>query len=225
MNRVDVSLATLNDDFNSPGSNVPHVAKLVNVVLGQEGKAEDYEALLDPRLFGVFQDTEHGDARAGSFIVWQRRQHLGPGRQTLIYAAPGRDDVMERYLACKRFKILDTDKTARTMRVVDVLLIAGHRDPKRREELWPIWDHSFLARVDQAHANGRQVIAGCDWNEHRPAVVQEAGLVWHSVGPREIDGFAATPGISFDQLTSLPKATADHHPITGVAHIPTRPWA
>jgi hypothetical protein len=215
---VEVAVATVNDDFNSPGSNVPHVARLADVVLGQEGKAEDYAALLPHDEYDVFQNTET-DALAGSFIVTRKVHEIAPGRARLIYAAPGRPDVMARYLACERVKIYDHEHT-RPLVAAEVLFIAGHRDPRRRAELWPVWDANFRERVERAHDHKLLVIAGCDWNEHNPAVVRNSGLHWYSVGPREIDGFAASPGISFSQLHALPKQTSDHHPIFGVARIP-----
>lgn len=200
MHDLAVDVATVNDNYNSPGSNIEEVLQQHADIVGiQEGKATDYRRRLSYR-YGVHQDTST-EARAGSAIVWDRGINLNAQRRGWTFGvhAPG---LLARFLAWVIF---------RPTGVHPFVVIAAHWPPQRVRGWWHPYELALSARVRYFRARGFLVIVPSDSNQHRHRA-RFAGLVWHSASATSIDGFWTSPRIRVQSVRFLPFGTSDHKP-------------
>lgn len=204
-----LTVATCNDDWASVASNYAEVAG-VDVVLIQEGKRAKYASLVDKRTRGVLQDTSD-PAKAGSVVIWTLAMVLR--QATGLTFAVKASGLLIRYLAWLRA----------TVGGRRVLFIAGHRPPKRTAKWWHPFDLALAARVRAATTVGRLVVVGLDANEGDPQKMASlCGLVWHSTGPKHIDGFLMSKAITMSGIKLLPKGSSDHQPVVATIEIPAK---
>lgn len=201
-----ITVATVNDDWASKGSNYAEVAN-VDVVLIQEGKRADYAKLVDPKTRGVLQDRTSA-ATSGSVIIWTLTAVLM--QKTGLTFGVKAKGLLTRFLAWLRC----------TVGGRRVLFISAHRPPKRARHWWHPFDLALAARVRRALLFRRVVIVGMDANEAMPrTLARMCGLTWHSTGADRIDGFLVSKSVTVKSVRALPKDTSDHQPVVAVMEI------
>lgn len=223
-----LTIATVNDDWASAGSNLGMVVDVrdvnakaaapvdsCDVVMIQEGKRADYHKAAPPS-YDVRQDAST-KARAGSVLIHRRGGHLALTKAgwTFLVKAVG---LLARYLVWGRFNVVDGPARGRKL-----FLGSAHRPPKRAARWWHIFDAALALRCRRARRAGRLVVIGMDANQVEPErLAKMCRMVWHSIPGRCIDGFLASPQIQFVDIRELPKGTSDHHPLVATVVIPAK---
>lgn len=204
----DFTVASVNDDWETPGTNIPEVSRHVDLILAQECKYERHDPL------GSDWGWHHvvaNQAEAGSAVAWKRdvltrrvgsRPPLGQGK--FLGVLPGRAKMLARWGIWNELALVSSPgKRAK--------YLAIHRPPLRYKFLWPAFDAAVAARVHLWRRKGWEVLIGLDANSHNPQPLRRlTGLAWHHVG---IDGLLSSPGLEIHNVRTLPKGTSDHHPV------------
>ncbi len=210
--RTAFTVATINDNFYTPRSNVPHVT--ADVLLAQEVKFENVDQLLGKK-WGVHQDTRRLD-KAGTAIAWNRDEFhhaKGTGKGYALAVRPNGHDLLNRWI-----NYTDLDIDGRTVRMVSV-----HRPPKGDRALWPKFDAHLAAFVDQTRKTHKgPIIIGLDANQGNPqALADKVGLRWVAPGPKSLDGFLVSKGVDVEKIRRRPEGSSDHHPVVAKFSIHT----
>lgn len=206
-NRATFTVATMNDDFGTPKSNIARVKNKADVVLIQEGKRANYDKRLGEK-FGVTQNTT-SEARAGSAITWNKNEVKGGQRGQRIGVTPHGRAMLSRYLTYTDMKI-DGAK---------VRMVSAHRPPARFKSLWPLFDRNLARFAKETKKAGLPIVIGMDANERNPRrLAHLAGLRWHA--PKgSIDGFLTSRDVRFEKVKELKKGSSDHQPVVATFSI------
>lgn len=229
VNYMALVVDVCNDNFNSPGTNVPHLLQHPNpdgtrgfdLLLIQEGKAEHYRQLRDDHgdrllpfdTYGIVQDTR-SKAKAGSVIIYRYRTLAGHtlrhGKWGWTFGVSARG-LLPRWIAW--------------LRLAAGLALSGHAPPERTQRSQPrtllLFHAALRARMTLAVRAGRWVICGMDSNQHGgPSWVHGGRWRWVSARPHSIDGFVVSARVRVDSVTELPKWTSDHNPQRMRCHVP-----
>lgn len=199
--RTSFSVATINDDFNTPKSNLPHVK--ADVLLGQEEKFEHVRKLLGKK-WGVHQAVRREDQQ-GTAVAWNRDVFQHRPKDAAGYAMgvrPHGHALLTRWI-----NYTDLSIDGKQVRMASV-----HRPPKRDSALWPEFDRNLKAFV--AKHDG-PIIIGMDANQENPQrMAKEVGLRWVAPGPGSIDGFLVSKGVHVEHPAHrLKKGSSDHAPV------------
>ncbi len=190
------TVATVNDNFNSPKSNLPHVK--ADVLLAQEAKAVNaHKALSDE--YGVHQNVHRKDQQ-GSAVAWDKDRVKAVKSGYAMGVAPHGAGMLTRWINYTDVKVDG----------VKVRMVSVHRPPKRFKRLWPLFDANLARFVKQSKL---PIVVGLDANERHPAALaRKTGLKW-SAPKGSIDGFLVSEGIHVEKTWRLPKGSSDHHPV------------
>ena len=210
MSHIDFTLVGLNDNFNSPGSNLEEALQHdPDFVFIQEGKGTRYRALRDhedQRLlpygrWAVHQDSS-SEARAGSVVLSRLRPKTRLKKSGFTFGVRARG-LLPRWIAWVK-ALVDACR---------LFLFSAHRPPVRARRWWHPYDLSLWALLRAALAGGWIVIGEMDSNEHGGPPRLPRGLKWVAKG-NDIDGFVLSRSVEvLDGPRLLPKNTSDHHPV------------
>lgn len=191
-----LTIATVNDDFNTPRSNVRHVK--ADVIMVQEAKNENLHKLAKDH-YGVHQNVKRED-QAGSGLLWDKRVGTAKRSGYALGVTPHGAGMLTRWINYTDLKVGDAK----------VRMVSVHRPPARFKRLWPMFDRQLASFVRHSKL---PVVIGLDANERNPqGLAKKCGLHW-SAPKGSIDGFLVSPGISVEKVWRLPKGTSDHHPV------------
>lgn len=200
---VNFSVATVNDDFATPRSNLPRMH--AGIVLGQEVKHVRVRQAMDPREYGTFQDRS-SEARAGSSVSWRKGRFEEVRHGQRLGVEPHGAGMLTRWITFTDVKVEGCT----------VRMVSCHRPPKRFAHLWPEFDRHLAAFVKQTKV---PMVIGMDANQRDPqALARLTGLTWRA--PKgSIDGFLVSDEISVDHLRRLKPGSSDHAPVVGQFHL------
>jgi hypothetical protein len=197
------TVATDNDDFNTPRSNLRHVH--ADVVLVQEAKNEHVRKL-EPKRYGVHQNTHRKD-QAGTAVAWNRdRVHATKSGYRMGVENHGRA-MLNRWI-----NFTDVTIDGQKVRMVSV-----HRPPARFKGLWPEFDRHLAAFVKSSKL---PTIVGMDANQANPQhLAKLTGLRWVAPDRHSIDGFLVSDTVHVEHVRRLAKNSSDHHPVQARFHL------
>lgn len=198
-----ISVVTVNDDFGTRKSNLPHLH--AGVILGQETKVVNSQHALG-KDYGVHQNTDRLDKK-GTTVAWKKDRFHALHSGYAMGVEPHGRGMLNRWI-----NFTDMEVEGKKVRMVSV-----HRPPERFKSLWPLFDKNLADFVKQSKL---PVIIGMDANQHDPkALAKMTGLEWHAP-EGSIDGFLTTPGIKVSHMRRLNKGSSDHHPVQAQFTIP-----
>lgn len=208
-----IDVTTLNDAFQTPGSNLTTALTLTPgsigaVIIAQETNHERINKII-PAGWDTYQNADNKAGRSNTALAWTG-QITAAGRALQHQAVAPNKWTNGRWITAQPTVINGRQIT----------LITAHRPPKRARALWPIFDAAFIAFVRQQTNAGRLVIAGMDANQKNPTQLARLAGLELVTRPGSIDVLMVSPQLHAGPARRLAKGNSDHQPLTAQIFIP-----
>lgn len=205
-------VVTANLDFalkpKTVGEDLQRLIDQGEVILFQEGKRVDVDALIKDPAWEVVQWTESDDVQGSGVAYKKARIRAGRSKIRLGVDNRGRK-MLNRYIAWVVLYIRDETGEEHPLVVASV-----HLPPQRYAALYPLYLASIAGFLQ---LRGFPVLIGGDWNRHKDGLKKFADRVGGTLHMIGIDGFLLVGKKKWKNtgIKQLAETHSDHEPVQG----------